>query len=106
MVLEVMGRDAGWIALHAGMAGGAQVMLIPEFPETLDQVCEWVQSVHRRGRSSLVVVAEGFALAGGSQSVTHDGFDALGRPRLGGVAEVLAPLIEAQTGIETRATVR
>ncbi len=105
MVLEVMGRDAGWIALHAGMAGGAQVMLIPEFPETLDQVCEWVQSVHRRGRSSLVVVAEGFALAGGSQSVTHDGFDALGRPRLGGVAEVLAPLIEAQTGIETRATV-
>lgn len=105
MVLEVMGRDAGWIALHAGMAGGAQVMLIPEFPETLDQVCEWVQSVHRRGRSSLVVVAEGFTLAGGSQSVTHDGFDALGRPRLGGVAEVLAPLIEAQTGIETRATV-
>lgn len=105
MVLEVMGRDAGWIALHAGMAGGAQVMLIPEFPETLDQVCEWVQSVHRRGRSSLVVVAEGFALAGGSQSVTHGGFDALGRPRLGGVAEVLAPLIEAQTGIETRATV-
>ena len=105
MVLEVMGRDAGWIALHAGMAGGAQVMLIPEFPESLDQVCEWVRSVHHRGRSSLVVVAEGFVLADDGQAVTHDGFDALGRPRLGGVAEVLAPLIEEHTGIETRATV-
>lgn len=103
MVLEVMGRDAGWIALHAGMAGGAQTILLPEYPETPEQVCEWVSSVRNRGRSSLVVVAEGFSLAGGS--VTASGVDALGRPRFGGVAEVLAPLIEERTGIETRATV-
>ncbi|QIM15929.1 ATP-dependent 6-phosphofructokinase [Leucobacter insecticola] len=103
MVLEVMGRDAGWIALHAGMAGGAQVSLLPEFPETLEQVCEWVTSVRDRGRSSLVVVAEGFRLDGAA--VTREGLDGFGRPRLGGVAEVLAPLIEAETGIETRATV-
>ena len=105
MVLEVMGRDAGWIALHAGMAGGAQVSLVPEFPESIEQIGDWVLSVRDRGRSSLVVVAEGFRLAGSSGAVTREGLDGFGRPRLGGVAEVLAPLIEARTGIETRATV-
>lgn len=104
MVLEVMGRDAGWIALHAGMAAGAQVSLIPEFPESLEQIGDWVLSVRDRGRSSLVVVAEGFRL-GGEGAVTREGLDEFGRPRLGGVAEVLAPLIEQRTGIETRATV-
>jgi len=105
MVLEVMGRDAGWIALHAGMSGGAQAILIPEFPESLEQVCEWVTSVRDRGRSALVVVAEGFTLAGEHDVVARKGLDSLGRPRLGGVAEVLAPMIEAGSGIETRATV-
>ena len=105
MVLEVMGRDVGWIALHAGMAGGAQAMLLPEFPESIEQVCEWVTSVRDRGRSSLIVVAEGFKPAGEDQAVTREGLDGFGRPRLGGVAEVLAPLIEQRTGIETRATV-
>ena len=105
MVLEVMGRDVGWIALHSGMAGGAQAMLIPEFPESIEQVCEWVTSVRDRGRSSLVVVAEGFKLLGEDQAVTREGLDGFGRPRLGGVAEVLAPLIEQRTGIEARATV-
>lgn len=105
MVLEVMGRNAGWIALHAGMAGGAQATLIPEFPETLDQVCSWVTSVRDRGRSSLIVVAEGFRLTEMESEVARDGHDELGRQRLGGVAEVLAPLIEQHTGIETRATV-
>lgn len=105
MVLEVMGRDAGWIALHSGMAGGAQVSLLPEFPETLEQLCEWVTSVRDRGRSSLVVVAEGFTLLGEQQTVTDDAPDPLGRPKLGGVGEILAPLIEERTGIETRATV-
>ncbi|CAG7604444.1 6-phosphofructokinase [Leucobacter soli] len=105
MVLEVMGRDAGWIALHAGMAGGAQAILVPEFPESIDQVCDWVTSVRDRGRSSLVVVAEGFALAGNGSQVTRDGRDGFGRLRLGGVAESLAPVIEERTGIETRATV-
>ncbi|MFT4231481.1 MAG: ATP-dependent 6-phosphofructokinase [Leucobacter sp.] len=105
MVLEVMGRNAGWIALHAGMAGGAQVTLIPEYPESLDQICEWVLSVRDRGRSSLVVVAEGFKPTGMDDEVTRDGLDGFGRPRLGGIAEVLAPIIEQRTGIETRATV-
>ncbi|UOR02264.1 ATP-dependent 6-phosphofructokinase [Leucobacter allii] len=105
MVLEVMGRDAGWIALHAGMAGGAQVMLIPEFPESIERISEWVLSVRDRGRSSLVIVAEGFRLAGSDEQVTREGLDGFGRKRLGGVVELLAPLIEERTGIETRATV-
>lgn len=105
MVLEVMGRDAGWIALHAGMAGGAQAMLLPEFPESIDQVCEWVANVRDRGRSALVVVAEGFKLEGSDDAVTREGLDGFGRPRLGGVADMLAPLIEERTGIETRSTV-
>ncbi len=104
MVLEVMGRDAGWIALHAGMAGGAQVTLLPEFPETLEQVCEWVLHVRNRGRSSLVVVAEGFRFAGGEQTAPL-GEDEMGRLRLGGVAGVLAQRIEECTGIETRSTI-
>jgi len=105
MVLEVMGRDAGWIALHSGMAGGAQAILVPEFPESIEQLCDWVTSVRDRGRSSMVVVAEGFVPAGGEHAVTRTGLDGFGRPRLGGVAEMLAPLIEERTGIETRATV-
>ncbi|KIP52745.1 6-phosphofructokinase [Leucobacter komagatae] len=105
MVLEVMGRDAGWIALHAGMAGGAQAMLLPEYPESLDQVCAWVANVRDRGRSALIVVAEGFTLEGTDGAVTREGLDGFGRPRLGGIAELLAPLIEEKTGIETRATV-
>ncbi|GAA2827469.1 ATP-dependent 6-phosphofructokinase [Leucobacter komagatae] len=105
MVLEVMGRDAGWIALHAGMAGGAQAMLLPEFPESIEQVCEWVANVRDRGRSALIVVAEGFKLEGSDDAVTREGLDGFGRPRLGGVADMLAPLIEERTGIETRSTV-
>src|SRR5690606_21244515 len=105
MVLEVMGRDAGWIALHAGMAGGAQVTLIPEFPESIEQVCSWVTSVRDRGRSSLVVVAEGFAFSNTSELVTREDVDEMGRPRLDGIAEVLAPIIESRTGIEARSTV-
>jgi len=104
MVLEVMGRDAGWIALHAGMAGGAQVTLLPEFPESIEQIAEWVLSVRDRGRSSMVVVAEGFHLTGGSRVVSEDR-DELGRHRLGGIGHELAELIEDATGIESRATV-
>lgn len=105
MVLEVMGREAGWIALHAGMAGGAQVILMPEFPESADQIVEWVESVYRRDRAPLIVVAEGFKLEGMETEVTRQGVDGFGRPRLGGIAEVLAPLIEERTGMESRATV-
>ncbi|HUH52677.1 MAG TPA: ATP-dependent 6-phosphofructokinase [Microbacteriaceae bacterium] len=104
MLLEVMGRNAGWIALHAGIAGGAHVILIPERAETLDQIVAWVKHVHERGRSALVIVAEGFKLKGDDQ-VTQESLDGFGRERLGGIADVLAPLIEENTGIVTRATV-
>lgn len=97
MVLEVMGRDAGWIALHAGIAGGAHVMLIPEQPESLDQVCEWVTHVADRDRSALVVVAEGFDFAGEEPAELRGGAH--------GIGDQLAQRIEACTGIETRATV-
>ncbi|WP_166987194.1 6-phosphofructokinase [Canibacter zhoujuaniae] len=105
MVLEVMGRDAGWIALHAGIAAGAHVILLPEFAESLDQISEWVRHVHERGRASLVVVAEGFKFKGMSEGVTKGGDDGFGRARLGGIGEVLADKIEERTGIETRATI-
>ncbi len=105
MVLEVMGRHAGWIALHSGIAGGAHVILIPENPESLDQICAWVTSVKSRGRSPMVVVAEGFKLPEMKEAYSTKGLDGFNRPRLGGVGEVLAPLIEERTGIETRATI-
>ncbi|MEB4615704.1 6-phosphofructokinase [Leucobacter sp. M11] len=105
MVLEVMGRHAGWIALHAGTAGGAHTILIPEFPESLDDISAWVTHVRDRGRTPLVVVAEGFTLPEMDTEYSRKGLDGFGRPRLGGIAEVLAPLIEERTGIETRATV-
>ncbi|SDD76559.1 6-phosphofructokinase [Rhodococcus tukisamuensis] len=105
MVLEVMGRNAGWIALHSGTAGGAHAILIPEHPESIEQICEWVTSVRDRGRSPMVVVAEGFTLPGMAQAHSTKGLDGFDRPRLGGIAEVLAPMIQERTGIETRATV-
>ncbi|SIS07310.1 6-phosphofructokinase [Williamsia sterculiae] len=105
MVLEVMGRHAGWIALYSGIAGGAHAILIPEQPESLDQICAWVTSVKDRGRSPMVVVAEGFRLPDMDSAHSTKGLDGFNRPRLGGVAEVLAPLLEERTGIETRATV-
>ncbi|MGV1033664.1 MAG: 6-phosphofructokinase [Microbacteriaceae bacterium] len=105
IVLEVMGRHVGWIALHSGIAGGAHAILIPEQPQTIEQICEWVESVKERGRAPLVVVAEGFKLQGMDEAHSHKGLDAFNRPRLGGIAELLAPMIEERTGIETRETV-
>lgn len=105
MVLEVMGRHAGWIALHSGTAGGAHAILIPEHPESIEQICAWVTSVRERGRAPMVVVAEGFTLPDMTEAYSTKGLDGFARPRLGGIAEVLAPMIEERTGIETRATV-
>jgi ATP-dependent phosphofructokinase / diphosphate-dependent phosphofructokinase len=105
MVAEVMGRHVGWIALHAGIAAGAHAILIPEVPLTIDEVCELVSKAHDRGRAPLVVVSEGFKLAGMDEAFSDKGLDAFNRPRLGGISEVLAPEIERITGIETRATV-
>ncbi|RPA62251.1 ATP-dependent 6-phosphofructokinase [Gordonia oryzae] len=105
MVLEVMGRHAGWIALHSGIAGGAHAILIPEQPESMNQICAWVTSVKNRGRAPMVVVAEGFKLPDMGEAHSTKGLDGFNRPRLGGIADVLAPMIEERTGIETRATV-
>ncbi|HEY2643492.1 MAG TPA: 6-phosphofructokinase [Galbitalea sp.] len=104
MVAEVMGRHVGWIALHSGMAAGAHVILIPEQKTSIDQICEWVTEAHNRGRAPLVVVAEGFALDTMDDAHSERGLDAFGRPRLGGIGELIAPIIEERTGIETRAT--
>lgn len=104
MVAEVMGRNVGWIALHAGMASGAHAILMPEQRVSVDQVTEWVNEAHERGRAPLVVVAEGFVPLGSETPHSERGLDTFGRPRLGGIAEQLAPELEARTGIETRAT--
>jgi phosphofructokinase-like protein len=105
MVLELMGRHAGWIAMYAGIASGAHGILIPEAPETLDQICEWVTKVKDRRRAPLIVVAEGFTLPDMEDAFSDRGLDEFNRPRLGGIGEILAPLIEERTGITTRATV-
>jgi phosphofructokinase-like protein len=104
MVAEVMGRHVGWIALHSGMAAGAHAILIPEQKTSIEQICDWVRSAMDRGRAPLVVVAEGFHLDSMDDAHSERGLDAFGRPRLGGIGELLAPEIEARTGVETRAT--
>lgn len=104
MVAEVMGRHVGWIALHSGMAAGAHAILIPERKTSMDEIANWVRSAFDRGRAPLVVVAEGFSLDTMDDPHSERGLDAFGRPRLGGIGEMLAPLIEEATGIETRAT--
>lgn len=104
MVAEVMGRHVGWIALHSGMAAGAHLILIPEQRTSMDQITIWVQSVLNRGRAPLVVVAEGFRLDTMDDAHSERGLDAFGRPRLGGIGDILAEEIEARLGVETRST--
>ena len=105
MIMEVMGRDAGWIALHAGLAGGGDVVLIPEIPFRFEPLIAKFQARERRGRPfSLVVVAEGAAPEGGAQ--VFAGQDAVtGWKRLGGISYSIAREIEARGGYEVRATV-
>ncbi len=107
MVLEVMGRHAGWIAVHAGLAGGADAILIPERPFDLDAVCAHLRRRHNRGRTfSIVVVSEGAVPAGAEEALsTHDTTDAFGHARLGGIAVTLEREIERQTGFETRMSI-
>ncbi len=104
MVAEVMGRHVGWIALHSGMAAGAHAILIPEQKTSIEQICAWVKSVMDRKRAPLVVVAEGFKLDTMDDAHSERGLDAFGRPRLGGIGDILAQEIEARLGIETRST--
>ncbi len=102
MVLEVMGRHAGWIALHGGIAGGADVILIPEIPFSHEKVAEAVLARERSGKhSTLVVVAEGAAAVGGG--IVGKDIGAAGQIKLGGIGDIVADEIERRTGKETRA---
>jgi phosphofructokinase-like protein len=106
LVVEVMGRHAGWIALHSGIAGGADVILIPEIPFDIDEVCRLIRRRHSRGRYfSIVVAAEGAIPKEGTMSLSTGQLDEFGHPRLGGIGQRLEVEIEQRTGYETRATV-
>src|SRR5947209_679625 len=107
LVVEVMGRTAGWIALHSGIAGGADVILIPELPFDVDEVCRLINRRHERGRYfSIVVAAEGAVPREGTMPLSRaDSVDEFGHPRLGGIGYALEREIEQRTGVETRATV-
>ncbi|MGH2924439.1 MAG: 6-phosphofructokinase [Solirubrobacterales bacterium] len=106
MVVEVMGRHAGWIALHSGLAGGGDVILIPERPFDIDQVCGLISRRHARGRNfSIVVVAEGALPAAGTMELAGSEIDEFGHQRLGGIGHRLEREIEDRTGFETRAVV-
>ncbi|MCW2632141.1 MAG: 6-phosphofructokinase [Pseudonocardia sp.] len=105
LIVEVMGRHAGWIALHSGVAGGANVILIPEVPFDVDQVCKWVDSRFRLHYAPIIVVAEGAQAKGGELVVSTEDRDQFGHVRLGGIGERLAQEIEKQTGKEARTTV-
>jgi len=107
MVIEVMGRHAGWIATVAGIAGGADCILIPEKPFEIEKICKLVKSRHKRGRGfSIIVVAEGAVPTKETKFVTMDeSVDAFGHVKLGGVGNVIGKEIEKITGFETRVTI-
>jgi ATP-dependent phosphofructokinase / diphosphate-dependent phosphofructokinase len=111
MVVEVMGRHTGWIAVMSGIAGGADVILIPEQPITVEDACEELRRRHERGKDfSIVVVSEGYELtyaSGERRQVAEEAAasDQFGHVRLGGVGDALAREIEERTGFETRVTV-
>ncbi len=105
LVVELMGRHAGWITLHAGMAGGADYILLPEFPKPMSEVADAIKKRHATGRTfSIVAVAEGFKIQGGDVTSTKE-LDAFGHVRLGGVGEMVARELEKLTGFETRSVV-
>jgi phosphofructokinase-like protein len=112
MVVEVMGRDAGWIAIHSGVAGGADVILIPEQPFDIDEVADTIRQRHDSGRYfSIVVVAEGAKFSAdvnpqhGAPVLQDMGKDEFGHARLGGIGNILAREVEKRTGFETRTVV-
>ncbi|MEZ5180402.1 MAG: ATP-dependent 6-phosphofructokinase [Acidimicrobiales bacterium] len=106
LVVEVMGRHVGHIAVWSGLAGGAAITLVPEEPFDIDEVCRRIATRHRRGSwATIVVVAEGAVPAPGTLDVAAPPVDAYGHQRLGGIANVVAAEIEGRTGIETRTTI-
>jgi ATP-dependent phosphofructokinase / diphosphate-dependent phosphofructokinase len=105
IVVEIMGRHAGWIAMESGLAGGADVILIPEVPVDIEKVCELIKKRHARGKTfSIVAVAEGAVLKDQGM-VADQKLDQFGHVRLGGIGQVISELIEKKTGFETRVTV-
>src|SRR6187399_85529 len=105
LIVEVMGRHAGWIAFHAGLAGGANVILIPEQPFDLDKVCELVGRRFEHQYAPILVVAEGAQPVGGMPETKNEKLDQFGHVALGGIAHWLEGEIERRTGKEARATV-
>ena len=105
LIVEVMGRHAGWIALHSGLAGGANVILIPERPFDIGAVCEYVKQRFARQFAPIIVVAEGAQPAEGTLALQEAELDAFGHVRLGGIGQVLEREIEQRTGFESRQTV-
>lgn len=106
MIIEVMGRTAGWIALHGGIAGGGDIILIPEIPYNMDKVVNKVLERSTRGkRFSIVVVAEGAKPQGGAMAIKRLVKDSAEPVRLGGIGFILGAQIEKMTGLETRAVI-
>jgi 6-phosphofructokinase 1 len=105
LVVEVMGRHAGWIALHAGVSGGANGILIPEVPFDLDEVAGWVESRFRSHYAPIIVVSEGALPSDGDLITKDQTLDAFGHVRLSGIGDWLASGLEAKTGKEARASV-
>ena len=106
MILEVMGRYTGWIALEAGLAGGADIILIPEKPFDINEICDYIRRRQERGRNfSIIVVAEGAKPKGGKEIVYSESIDEFGHIRLGGVGYYLGKEIEKCLSIETRVVV-
>jgi ATP-dependent phosphofructokinase / diphosphate-dependent phosphofructokinase len=105
LIVEVMGRHAGWIALHAGVAGGANVILIPEQPFDIEKVCEYIEHRFQTRYSPIVVVAEGAVPKEGTMATKEGELDAFGHVRLQGIGQRLEQEIESRTGKEARHTV-
>ncbi len=105
LVVEVMGRHAGWIALHSGLAGGASVILIPEVPFSIAKVCDYVESRFRTNYAPIIVVSEGAIPQEGDMVVKDQSLDAFGHVRLSGIGEWVAQEIEKRTGKEARTSV-
>ena len=105
LIVEVMGRHAGWIAFHAGVAGGANVILIPEVPFSIERVCDYIERRFESQYAPIIVVSEGALPEGGMPSADVTALDAFGHARLGGIGTWLEGEIAQRTGHEARATV-